>query len=88
MFSGFFLFSPFLKSRQKQQKITQNRESLSLVGIDGNHWIQKQRTKTGIKYYIPLLPIPKRIIAKYKEDPYCLQKGVLLPMLSKEEITS
>ena len=56
-----------------------------VVGIDGNHWIQKQRTKTGIKYSIPLLPIPKRIIAKYKEDPYCLQKGVLLPMLSNQK---
>ena len=59
-----------------------------VVGIDGNHWIQKQRTKTGIKYSIPLLPIPKRIIAKYKEDPYCLQKGVLLPMLSNQKYNS
>lgn len=47
---------------------------------NGNLWIVKAREKTNNLCNIPLLSIPKQILEKYKDNPYCLDKGVMLPV--------
>ena len=54
----------------------------------GNLWIMKSREKTKNMCNIPLLSIPKQIIEKYKDNPYCLEKGVLLPVLCNQKMNS
>jgi len=53
-------------------------------GIDGEKWIIIHRKKTKERSPVPLLPIPLQIIEKYKNDPKCINKGVLLPMISNQ----
>jgi site-specific recombinase XerD len=53
--------------------------------LDGTQWINKPRVKTGIMFKIPLLPVPKEIIKRYKNDPECLAKGTLLPIPSNQK---
>ncbi len=54
------------------------------VGLDGEYWLKKNRQKTGTKESVPLLPIPLRIINKYKDHPYCLKYNKLLPVNSNQ----
>ena len=42
---------------------------------NGNLWIVKPREKTNNLCNIPLLSIPKQILEKYKDNPYCMDKG-------------
>jgi hypothetical protein len=53
------------------------------TGIDGNLWIMDKRNKTGIKYNVRLLDIPKSIIEKYasKQD-----NDKLLPVISNQNM--
>jgi site-specific recombinase XerD len=51
-----------------------------VTGIDGGKWIAKDREKTGTNERVPLLPIPLEILDRYKNDPYCREKGCLLPV--------
>jgi site-specific recombinase XerD len=44
----------------------------------------KEREKTNNPERVPLLPIPKEIIEKYKEHPYCLSNNCLLPVNSNQ----
>lgn len=37
-------------------------------------------TETNNLCNIPLLSIPKQILEKYKDNPYCLDKGIMLPV--------
>ncbi|MCM4168916.1 Tyrosine recombinase XerC [Arenibacter antarcticus] len=55
-------------------------------GMDGNHWLYTKRAKTDEPLKIPLLPKAKEIIDKYKEEPYLIEKGRLLPMYSNPMI--
>ena len=55
---------------------------------NGNLWIMKSREKTKNMCNIPLLSIPKLILDKYKDNPYCLDKGVLLPVLCNQKLNS
>lgn len=55
------------------------------IGIDGDKWIQKPRTKSQVTFSIPLLPQAVAIIEKYKNDPYCQYLGVALPVLSNQK---
>lgn len=55
---------------------------------DGNLWIMKSREKTKNMCNIPLLKIPLQILDKYAEHPYCLEEGVLLPVLSNQKMNS
>jgi site-specific recombinase XerD len=64
-------------------KLTSNHVS---IGIDGEKWIITGRQKNNIPSHIPLLPIPLKIIAKYKEHPVAVNKGKLLPMLSNQKM--
>lgn len=51
-----------------------------IIGIDGLEWISKNRQKTGFDESVPLLPIAKSIIEKYRNDPKCSRSGRLLPV--------
>lgn len=55
---------------------------------NGNLWIIKPREKTKNVCNIPLLSIPRGILEKYKDHPYCQEKGVLLPVLCNQKMNS
>ena len=66
-------------------KLTQN----NLVEGDENQiWIMTKRTKTGINSDVPLLPMAQEIIEKYKNDPYCIETGHLLPKRSTQKMNT
>lgn len=52
--------------------------------FDGEDWIIKNRHKTWCRENVPLLPIAKAIIEKYKDHPYCVAHGRLLPIKSNQ----
>ena len=52
---------------------------------DGTNWLVKPRTKTGVLFRIPLLPVALKIIEKYQNDPECRTKGILLPIPSNQK---
>lgn len=52
--------------------------------FDGEDWIVKNREKTWCRENVPLLPIAKEILAKYKNHPYCVANNVLLPINSNQ----
>ncbi len=54
----------------------------------GNKWIRKARQKTRNMCNIPLMEIPLQIIEKYRDYPYCVAHGVLLPVLSNQKYNS
>lgn len=57
-------------------------------GIDGKNWIIYEREKTGVRASIPLLPPAQKIIDKYKADPECVAKNLLLPIKSNQKLNS
>lgn len=65
------------------QKLT--REEIT-TGIDGEKWIWTSRQKTDTTTRVPLLPRALVILDRYKEDPQCLNKGRLLPVLSNQKM--
>ncbi|MEP2669062.1 MAG: tyrosine-type recombinase/integrase [Cyclobacteriaceae bacterium] len=54
------------------------------VGIDGEKWIIRNRKKTDTTENVPLLPIPREIIEKYRDHEYCKTFKKLLPMNSNQ----
>lgn len=58
------------------------------IDVQGNKWIRKPRQKTKNICNIPLLEIPLQILDKYKDDPYCQIKGVLLPVLCNQKMNA
>ena len=58
------------------------------IGVDGGKWIFTHRKKTDNASRIPLLPIPLLILAKYEENPKCLNECKLLPVLSNQKMNS
>jgi uncharacterized protein (TIGR02145 family) len=38
--------------------------------------------------HIPLLPVAEEILNRYKSEPFCLKKGVLLPVLSNQKMNA
>ena len=62
-----------------------HREDLS-VGSTGEIVIRKQRQKSGVFYNIPLLPIPKQILDKYKNIP--LPNGQVLPVPTNQKMNA
>ena len=65
--------------------VKQLKRSEVCIGIDGKYWIQKNRQKSGVPSKIPLLPVTLHILEKYKSDPVCSAKDVLLPVLSNQK---
>jgi site-specific recombinase XerD len=43
-------------------------------------WISKNREKTDNPETLPLLPIAREIVERYKDSPYCLAQHRLLPV--------
>jgi site-specific recombinase XerD len=58
------------------------------IGIDGNKWIDINRTKTKVKSMIPLLPKALEIIEKYKDHPVTQKNDILLPILSNQKMNA
>lgn len=58
------------------------------LGIDGEKWIFTHRQKTETASRIPLLPIAAEIIAKYANNPVCLNNDKLLPVLSNQNMNA
>ncbi len=56
-----------------------------VFGIDGEKWINVNRTKTDTRSNIPILPTAMQIIKKYENHPEAVTKGVLLPVLSNQK---
>lgn len=54
-------------------------------GFDGEFWISKDRQKEGVLSQIPLLPICVDLLKKYENDPVCVAKEMLLPVLSNQK---
>lgn len=58
------------------------------IGIDGNKWIITKRIKTDTPVKIPLLPVAKNLIDKYKDHPKVNYSGKLLPNLSNQKMNA
>lgn len=67
------------------EKLT--REEIT-TGIDGEKWIWTNRQKTDTATRIPLLPQALEILDRYKDDPQCVNKGRLLPVLSNQKMNT
>jgi site-specific recombinase XerD len=61
-------------------------KSQIVKGIDGENWIYTSRQKTDSQCNIPVLPIAQAILDRYANDPECLNKGTLLPILSNQKM--
>ncbi|PTS93105.1 hypothetical protein DBR11_25920 [Pedobacter sp. HMWF019] len=59
-----------------------NEENIYCEPITGILYLSKERGKTDIEEMVPILPPIARLLAKYKNDPYCIQNNVLMPVLS------
>lgn len=55
---------------------------------NGVKWIRKERQKTKIICNIPLRDIPLQILKKYENNPQCVIKGVLLPVLCNQKMNA
>lgn len=58
------------------------------IDVHGNKWIRKPRQKTKNMCNVPLLDIPMKLLEKYKHNPDCQIKGVLLPVLSNQKMNA
>ena len=54
----------------------------------GRMWIHKQRQKTEIEFFVPLLDYPQQLIKKYKGHPLCKIKGTLFPVYANQKMNS
>lgn len=59
-----------------------------VVGMDGEEWIKTRRTKTDTRSNIPILPIAKMIMDKYKDNEQLKEKNLVLPVLSNQKMNS
>ena len=57
-------------------------------GIDGKNWVIYEREKTGVRASIPILPQAQAIIDRYREDPECQVKNMLLPVISNQKLNT
>ena len=64
-----------------------NRSDISM-GADGEEWIRTKRSKTDIRSNIPILPIAKAIIEKYRDNELLKEKNLVLPVLSNQKMNA
>lgn len=64
-----------------------NRGDIS-VGADGEEWVKTKRSKTDTRSNIPILPIAKVIIEKYKDNKLLKEKDLVLPVLSNQKMNA
>jgi site-specific recombinase XerD len=57
-------------------------------GLDGEDWINVERTKTGTPSNIPILPKAKKLLMKYANNAECLNTGRLLPVISNQKMNA
>ncbi|AOM80993.1 site-specific integrase [Pedobacter steynii] len=56
--------------------------------FDGEDWIIKNREKTWCRENVPLLPIAKEMIVRYKNHPVCLADNTLFPIKSNQKFNA
>ncbi len=54
----------------------------------GTIWIRKPRQKTGNMCNIPVLAVARNILNKYADHPECVNKSVLLPVISNQNMNA
>lgn len=81
-----FLFSCYTGLAYADVKKLKSTEIVT--GIDQEKWIFTSRQKTEAPSRIPLLPPALSIVQKYERNPVCLNKGIVLPMLSNQKMNS
>lgn len=59
-----------------------------VIGVDDGNWIITTRQKTESATRLPLLPPAQRIMDKYADDPKCIDKNTVLPLLSNQKMNS
>lgn len=64
-----------------------NRGDIS-VGTDGEEWVKTKRSKTDTRSNIPILPIAKVIVEKYKNNELLKEKDLVLPVLSNQKMNA
>jgi integrase len=57
-------------------------------GIDGDNWISTNRQKTDTRSSIPILPLAQEILDRYEDNPQCINKNKLLPILSNQKMNA
>jgi integrase len=62
--------------------VKQLKKSEVTIGHDGQLWIDKKRQKTKVPSKVPLLPLTRRILDKYRDHPKCITEDRLLPVYS------
>jgi site-specific recombinase XerD len=62
------------------------KRSEIVIGVDGERWIFTSRQKTDTPSKIPLLPAALDILARYENNPMCLNKDLLMPVLSNQKM--
>lgn len=55
-------------------------------GVDGELWIMSNRQKTKSSTDIPLLPKALEIMDKYENCPFCMERGLVLPVKSNQKM--
>tara|TARA_R110002020_G_scaffold454448_1_gene669882 strand:- start:658 stop:1902 length:1245 start_codon:yes stop_codon:yes gene_type:complete len=55
------------------------------LGIDGSRWIRINRTKTGTKSSIPLLPVAEQILERYANHPEVENSERVIPVFSNQK---
>ncbi|WP_416443416.1 site-specific integrase [Leeuwenhoekiella sp. A16] len=55
------------------------------IGIDGGKWIRINRTKTGTRSSIPLLPVAEQILDRYADDPLVVDSDRLIPVFTNQK---
>jgi len=59
-----------------------------VLGSDGEEWVKTKRSKTDTRSNIPILPIAKVIIEKYKDNELLKEKNLVLPVLSNQKMNA
>jgi integrase len=81
-----FIFSCF--TGLAHSDLARLKEDDIVTGTDGNKWIKIHRKKTDSLSRIPVLAVTQRIIDKYRDHPYCVNKGVLIPVKSNQKMNA
>ena len=54
----------------------------------GRKWIHKQRQKTEIEFFVPLLEYPLQLIEKYRNHPMCRANKTVFPVYANQKMNS
>ncbi|MFC4213147.1 site-specific integrase [Pedobacter lithocola] len=58
------------------------------LGMDGEKWIFTKRQKTDTSSHIPILPDALEILNRYKDNPECESRGLVLPVSSNQKVNA